>query len=475
MRWALAVVVLVGAGLRVHALDSGLWFDEIVTLIESVRAPLTRIVTHFPGNNDHPLYSALAHVSIAAFGEHAWSLRLPALAFGIGALPMLYILGASVTGRFEALSATILLAVSYHHVWFSQNARGYTILLFGALLGTRLLLIGLRDNRRAAYMGYAVVSALGAYTHLTMVLVVLGQAGVVAGHIWAPRARRLERRDWLDPLAGFALAGLLTVMLYAPFLLDVHAFFGRESPGARVATAGWALGETVRGLQRGYAVGSGVVLGGLIFLTGCWSYVRQSPTVLALFLVPGAVLFAGAMLLQRPIFPRFFLFLAGFALLIVVRGALTMVGWIALWLPGRGLEEGYRRLLPIALVGGMAIFSTMALPYGYRYPKQDYEAALRYVEAQVGANDVVAVVGLGTALPYQRYYGRPWRRLAGAADLATTRQGHDTVWLLYTFKSYIETLEADLMSEVLARCTPVRTFPGTIAGGSIVVTKCGAG
>jgi hypothetical protein len=186
------------------------------------------------------------------------------------------------------------------------------------------------------------------------------------------------------------------------------------------------------------------------------------------------MLFAGAMLLQRPIFPRFFLFLAGFALLIVVRGALTTVGWIAPWLPGRGLEERYRRLLPIALVGGMAIFSMMALPYGYRYPKQDYEAALRYVEAQVGANDVIAVVGLGTALPYQKYYRRPWRRLAGAADLATTRQRHDTVWLLYTFKSYIETLEADLMNEVLARCTPAKTFPGTIAGGSIVVTRCGA-
>ena len=175
--WAPAVmltlVVVVGAALRIHALDSGLWYDEIVTLLDSVRAPLSTIVTHYPSNNDHPFYSVLAHLAIVVLGEHPWTLRLPALVFGVAALPALYALGAAVGSRFEALSATLLLAVSYHHVWFSQNGRGYTILLFCAVLGTHLLMVGLRDDRRSAYLGNGVVSALGAYTHLTMVIAVL--------------------------------------------------------------------------------------------------------------------------------------------------------------------------------------------------------------------------------------------------------------------------------------------------------------
>ena len=67
-----------GAVLRLHHLGSGLWFDEIKTLLDAVRPPLAEVLTNLAGDNDHPLYSVLAHLSIQAFGESAWSLRLPA-------------------------------------------------------------------------------------------------------------------------------------------------------------------------------------------------------------------------------------------------------------------------------------------------------------------------------------------------------------------------------------------------------------
>ncbi len=54
------------AVLRAIGLDGGLWLDEILTLIESVRRPVAQIVTTFPSNNQHTLYSVLAHASISA-------------------------------------------------------------------------------------------------------------------------------------------------------------------------------------------------------------------------------------------------------------------------------------------------------------------------------------------------------------------------------------------------------------------------
>jgi mannosyltransferase len=456
----LGVLVLVGTTLRLHGLDSNLWYDEIRSLIDSVRAPLGQIVTHFPSNNDHLLYSVLANLSIAAFGEHAWTLRLPAALFGIAAIPMLYMLGRAVTTRLEALAAAALLAVSYHHVWYSQNARGYTILLFCALLATYLLLIGLRGERRAAWLGFAVVTALGAYTHLTMVLVALCQAAIVAGHLLAGRH---AARAWLGPVLGFGLAALLTLLLYLPVLLEVQAFFGAGSEGARVASPGWALLETLRGLRLGYGAAGAVALGGLLLGAGCWSYLRQSPTVLALFVLPGPAVFASAVLLQRPTFPRFLFFTAGFALLLAVRGATTLVDRLA---------RGW--LLAAALVA-MVVLSALALPYGYRYPKQDFEQAMRFVESRAGPHDLIALVGGGAAFPYQRYYDRAWPRLEDAADLAAARGRHEKVWLLYTLAQYIEAFEADLMSEIRTVCATERSFPGTVAGGAVVVASCRAG
>jgi hypothetical protein len=464
----LALVVVAGAALRIHALDSGLWYDEIVTLLDSVRAPLSTIVTHYPSNNDHPFYSVLARLAIVVLGEHPWTLRLPALVFGVAALPALYALGAAVGSRFEALSATLLLAVSYHHVWFSQNGRGYTILLLCAVLGTHLLIVGLRDDRRRAYVGYGVVSALGAYTHLTMVIAVLAQAGVVAAYLAARHRGRLRVRHLLHPALGFGLAGLLTLLLYAPFLLEVRQFFGQPPVGAQVATPGWAIWETIRGLRLGYAMTGGVLAGGALFLVGCGSYLRHQPTVLALFLLPGATLFAVTLLLQRPTFPRFFFFLAGFGLLIVVRGVLVVVDGIGRRLPGPALG----RALPAVAITSGVIVSLLALPAAFRYPKQDYEGALRYVEAQAGPGGTIALAGGGTTLPYQRYYERPWRRLAGAEDLASLRARHGDVWLLHTFRRYLEALEPDLAREIRTHCAAVKTFPGTVADGAIVVSRC---
>ncbi len=126
----LGALLLVSMAVRLYQLGSGLWFDEIMTLKEYARLPYLEIVTRFKSENQHFLYSLLAHSSILLFGESAWSLRLPAVLFGVGSIWAVYMLGAEVTDRKQAFLASALLAFSYHHLWFSQNARGYTGLLF---------------------------------------------------------------------------------------------------------------------------------------------------------------------------------------------------------------------------------------------------------------------------------------------------------------------------------------------------------
>ena len=255
--WGLLVgVVALGTILRFINLDSGLWFDEIRTLVDSVRRPLADIVTHFPSNNDHLLLSVLARISIVIFGEQAWSMRLPAVVFGIACLPMVYVLGATLGSRLQGLLAAIVMCVSYHHIWFSQNARGYTALLFATMLATYFLIRGLERRERSSFVGYGIAAAVGAYAHLTMVLVVIAQATVVAVRLLV-QDRGIRLRSWGQPALGFVLSGLLTLLFYSPVLLEVEAFFTQEPQpkSARVATAGWAFWAMLEGLQVGFAMG----------------------------------------------------------------------------------------------------------------------------------------------------------------------------------------------------------------------------
>ena len=85
----LVVLTVLAAVLRVIGINRGLWWDEIYFLLVSVRHPLVEIVTIFPGDIQHTLYAILARLSILTFGEHVWSLRLPALIFGVASIPML--------------------------------------------------------------------------------------------------------------------------------------------------------------------------------------------------------------------------------------------------------------------------------------------------------------------------------------------------------------------------------------------------
>ena len=142
-----AGLTLLAALLSVPSLNSGLWTDEVLTLVHYARLPVAQILTSFPDQNQHMLYSLLAHGSMRIFGEQPWALRLPAVIFGAGSIWALFLLGRRLFGETEALLACALMTVSYHRIWFSQDARGYTGMLFFSLLATWLWLEAMERDK----------------------------------------------------------------------------------------------------------------------------------------------------------------------------------------------------------------------------------------------------------------------------------------------------------------------------------------
>ena len=469
----LALLMIVAAGLRLYRLNTGLWFDEIVTLLGSVRPPLSEIVTHFPSNNDHPLYSVLAHIAVQVFGEQPWVLRLPSALFGIAAIPMVYLVGVAVTNRREAGAAALILTVSYHHIWFSQNARGYTALLFCVLVSTFALIRWFDTGRRAFLLLYALLTAIGAYAHLTMVLVSLSQA-LACSLDWLMNGRASRARTEWKPLAGaFIGAGLLTVLCYAPMLMDVSSFFTTQTATrTEVATPRWAILAAIRGLQVGFGTLWAIALGACVFTAGAWSYFRQKPTVAFLFLLPLPVTVLLALAMNRPIFPRFLFFATGFLLLVSVRGAAYTAGAVARFAPGTlAPQRAATAAIAVLTLAAVAV-SVRSLPYGYRYPKQDYTQAVAFVEQSKGTGDPVAVIGETTATPVRRYLGRSWLQIDDVRQLRELRANDNPVWIVYTFPAYIAAGHPELWKTLQEECDEVREFEGTVAGGTISVRRC---
>jgi uncharacterized membrane protein len=469
--YAIAALTLVALLVRIPGLGSGLWADEIWAVMESIRTPFPHLLADFPGDNKHPLYALLAHASMTVFGEHAWSVRLPALLFGVATVPLLYALGLRITTRAESLAAAALLAVSYHHVWFSQNARGYTMLAFWAVLTTLLLVHAMRERKTASWIWYGIAAGFGAYTQLTFIFTVVAQALVaLLGVAGIPRQER--RLDWKEVFLGFGLSVVVTVLLYAPMLGQVINFFLHKESNLRgISSPSWALAEGVRVLRLGFGGAFGVglaviALGGVVACVGVISYARQSLRVLLLLLLPAVVTLLGAFTARGTMYPRFFFGLLGFAILIGMRGAFASGGWLA---ERAGLSKSFGNRVGFGAASIVVLVSALSLLLNWRAPKQDFEGAMRFAEASVPANEVIVTTDV-TGKIYGPFYHTTWRDVRSDAELEALRS-QTPVWLIYTFPRYLMKYDPKLAATVERECRSARVFPGTVGGGDIIVCR----
>jgi hypothetical protein len=457
----LFVLLGIAAVLRLVNLDAGLWYDEITTLVEQVRAPLGDILSRFATQNQHPVYSLLARGTFALFGESETTLRLPAALLGVGSLAALYAFAVRVTTRGEALLATALLTVSYHHVWFSQNARGYTGLMLFALAGTALLADLLRQNEWPGwrpYVVYAAVMALGVYTHLTAAFVIIAHAAIV--FVLLARARR-QNGQWtnLPLVVALVLAGTLSLQLYAFMLPQMpDTLFFRESPilSAAWKSPFWLFAEAARGLQAGVPGGWPVIIAAMAVAgAGFVSYARQNMALATAMVLPPLLMAAVLIASNHNLWPRFFFFAAGFAVLIAVRGVFALAA---------PFGNRANAVAAVVLLAGAAANAAI-LPRAWA-PKQDYRGALEYLLDHRQPGDAVAMAGM-TRIVYDWYIPAPFTPVTTAAELEALEQRHERTWVVYTVPTYLAADVPEVAARIEALYTEVTRFPGTLGEGAI--------
>lgn len=476
----LAGIVALGAALRAIGLDAGLWLDEINSLREAFRQTLAEILVNYHGENDHPLYSLLARACIDAFGESNAAIRLPAAVFGAACVPMAYALArAAGMRRIEGLAAAALLATSYHHVWFSQNARAYSATSFFALAATWTLLRGAADGRMRYFAGYGILAALSAYAHLATVFAAVGQAAALGLHAALHADGRERRAITRGAVVGFPLAALLTAAAYLPKLERVAATFGRPTVWQGTSTIGWAVAEAGRGLVAAWGAGSAVaglaavVAGAPVVAAGLVAFARSRPLLVPLVVLPPAMVLAGSWLVRGVAYPRFLFFASGTLVIVAVRGLFALSARITAALGRPELRDG-------AAAAGVAagiLLSAATLPANYRYPKQDYEGAANWIVGHARPGERVFVLPEGS--PFRTHLGMAWRVLCPGADttfaaaLARARES-GPIWVAWTLPVQTEGLCPGSIAALARECPSPRSFPGTVGGGTIRVCRIDA-
>jgi len=469
MYWPAVIILLVAATLlRISSLNNDLWIDEVYTLVDYVRLPVGQIVTDYSSDNQHVLFSVLARISIRTFGESAWALRLPSVVFGVASIWATMRLAMLVYGNRVAIYAGLLLTLSYHHIWFSQNARGYTLLLFGTVLSTCLLLRGLKSGKWRYWTAYALVIALSAWAHLTAVFVAIAHGIVIV--IMLLRQGRLDRGRW-KALAALFLAAWFTLHLYALVLPQMLEFYTQPGAGTGVNPTEWRnplwlLNETFRSMGISASFGwTGAAMVSLLSLLCLYWYAKRDWVFVLLATLPGLLLGLIMYVLGRNLWPRMFFYEAGFIIILLVVAAIAFGEFL-----NRVLFNARSQLItggPVILV---ALVFAVSLPGLYRYPKQNYTGARDFVLEHMDAGD--QVLGLHIAgRVYNKYYAKEWPVVENVQELSQYRSKAGNTWVLYTLPRYFIAERPGLAHALEKDFETVMIFPGTLGDGNIIVAR----
>ncbi len=480
--WTRSDYLIIGAltavalALRIPGLDQGMWIDELATLYSFVRLPAMEIINAVGATNNHVLYSLMAHYAVSWLGEFAWTLRLPALVFGVAAVPALYHLGRQVAGRKEAFLVALFMTLNYQFVWYSQNARGYTGLLLGAVLASILFIRLLAATRPSIglILAYAVVAALTAWIHLTAVFVFLAH-----GLIWLVLASKPNREDRhtavMPTFMALLLAGSFTLALYAPtFWVEQNQFddvsdgtsgfiaeWEEDSGHVLSAATTWVLKEYAQGLQRSIPGGWPVVVVVLlVLLTGIVSYLRQSMAVAGLLLLPALITILVIYSRGALFFPRFIFSSTGFLMLVAVRGGFVTTGLCLPFLSRRS----------VLLIGScIALAGAMLVPAAWK-PKQDFAGVAEFIAQHRSPGDAVLCM-VGARFPLQVFMGMDCDAVYFLSELERIEARHERVWMIYTLPTQFEAHTPEIWKRVQESSDYVklREFDGSLNGGDIIV------
>lgn len=172
-----------------------LWYDEVGTI---------RYVYHPLQNWNAPLYYVILHFWTKIVEISEFSLRFPSVVFSLGAVVFEYLLGKDLFGTKTGALAGFFMIFSPFHLWYAQEARDYSMMLFLGTAASYFLFSALKKQKYISWILFVFISLAGMYTNYFYIFLFFAQIVVWIYY----KKRRLTIREivsFLFVLVGFSL------------------------------------------------------------------------------------------------------------------------------------------------------------------------------------------------------------------------------------------------------------------------------
>lgn len=187
----LAAIAALAAALRLWGLTrQGVWYDESVTAW-LLRGTPGQLLAALPrSESTPPLYYLIAWCWTHLFGDTAAGLRSLSALAGVATIPASFLAARAMVGRRVASWTALIVAVNPLLVWYSQEARAYSLLVLIAAVSLWALAAVRAEPRPRRLIAWAVAAVALVATHYFGLFLAIPEAGLVLGLTGIPRRWR---------------------------------------------------------------------------------------------------------------------------------------------------------------------------------------------------------------------------------------------------------------------------------------------
>ncbi|HAJ05015.1 MAG TPA: hypothetical protein DCL76_00465 [Chloroflexi bacterium] len=185
----MVVVLLFSFGLRIYGLDyHDLWGDEAFSVSFS-KQNLALVLS--PGLETHPpLYHLLLHIWIRLTGDTIFAMRYLSVLSSVSLVAITFTIGKRLSGSILGLIASIMIGVSSFSVYYSQEVRMYTLVVFFCTVALYAdLKWEVSGHKKWLYM-FIVIMLFALFTHYYSLFI------LIAHNVYKFHTRKYNRHDW---------------------------------------------------------------------------------------------------------------------------------------------------------------------------------------------------------------------------------------------------------------------------------------
>lgn len=425
-RYAQLLLSLTVAGLFLRFFNLGfnsIWLDEAATYNASLGTFSGIWQTMAAGDFNPPLFYWIEHVMLMV-GNNEVILRFVPALFGILTIPVMYFAGKEFMDRNVGIIAAAAAAFSPFLIFYSQEARAYSMALFFIAFAMVFYLKALKENDIKNWALFGVLSAFAFWSHFYVFVLI---ASLV---VYALALQAQNIRENIKNIGTILLAVVLFSLASLPLILvTIQLFFTRTAAPPTFGLQGFNIIYQILVLISG-ASEILLVLFAALFIVGIvQAYLtdkKQGLLLVSILLLTFIITYV--MSYKMPMEPRHLIFV----IVPVYLGVASSYGmFYRLW-----NTRGIVYLLMAVLV---LVNLPMLASYYTGYSKDDWRGFSGQISNLTQPGDKVVLVPGYISLPFDYYYSNATDRTleyqaTTVKDLQTisAARGNSTMFYIVT-------------------------------------------